>query len=322
MAMEKHHYFNEASQTIVDLLTQITSLAEYRGHICLPDLHYKAEMEGPSSVAVSTGKYLIPTLASVAINDGMSIIRLPINRTQLSDEIIEALFAEINMHAATHRLSMTKYSPSIAELRQVCLHGASALLKKYGLSDDLLEAMELGGVLNDDLIDEDVDRLVPKALLNSRFSRAEFGLNFRGNHFLELQSVDQVRLAHKRFDFTPGDLLIMTHLGPGPFTGNLLRLYSNRQKIPNLHRLFYFVAKLYFHFFENFRREFGFESIVKNFFVPDKYQSFHIDTPIGKDFYKLIQIGTNYGYAYQLGTYCAVRDAVKSIQNRFFRGYY
>ena len=38
---------------------------------------------------------------------------------------------------------------------------------------------------------------------------------------------------------------------------------------------------------------------------------------MGADYYKLIQIGTNYGYAYQIGTYAAVRDAVRKIQMRY-----
>ncbi len=109
----------------------------------------------------------------------------------------------------------------------------------------------------------------------------------------------------------------MTHLGPGPFTGNLLRIYTNREKIPFKHRLLYFFAKIYFHLFEKKRKDLSFFDVIKYFFQPDKYHAFNINTLLGADYYKLIQIGTNYGYAYQIGTYAAVRDAVRKIQMRY-----
>ena len=79
----------------------------------------------------------------------------------------------------------------------------------------------------------------------------------------------------------------------------------------------FFFAKSYFHLLERKRKDLSIKQIIKYFFRPDTYQSFHIDTEIGKDFYKLIQIGTNYGYAYQLGTFTAIRDAVRVVQSKF-----
>jgi hypothetical protein len=312
-------YFNKPTKLIDKLLNNISSIKEYKSHITLPDLHYKSQMEAPSSTAISTGDYIIPSLASAAINDGMSIIKLPFKKDEMNDDIIKDFFTEINSHAAKTKFDMNKYSLTQDELQDVCLNGAKAVLNKFDLPNDISDSLELNGVMNEDLTKEDIDRLIPKALLKSRFSRAEFGLNFRGNHFLEIQSVDKIEDENymKNYDIQIGDLTIMTHLGPGPFTGNLMRIYTNREKIPPIHRIMYFLAKSYFHLFERKRSDLKYTDIMKYFFNPDKYQAYNINTSLGKDFYKLIQIGTNYGYAYQLGTFTAVRDAVRVVQKKY-----
>jgi hypothetical protein len=311
--------FNQPTEHINKLLKEISKSKGYVKHIVLPDLHYKAQMEAPSSTAISTGKYIVPSLASAAINDGMSIIKLPFKKEDLTEKIIKALFTEINLHASKNKLEMNKYSLSEQELLDVCLNGASAVVNKFDLDKNVTSSMELSGAMNEELTSDDVKRLVPKALLRSKFGRAEFGLNFKGNHFLELQYVNE--LVNKEYapgsDVKEGDAMVMTHLGPGPFTGNLMRMYTNRKKLSFLHKTMFFFAKSYFHLLERKRKDLSLKQIVKYFFSPDTYQPFHIETGIGKDFYKLIQIGTNYGYAYQLGTFTAVRDAVRVVQSKF-----
>jgi tRNA-splicing ligase RtcB (3'-phosphate/5'-hydroxy nucleic acid ligase) len=312
-------YFNKSTKKIDELLKSIQSLDEYQKHIILPDLHYKGKMEAPSSTAIATGDFIIPSLASAAINDGMSIIKLPFKKSEITDEIVKSFFSEINSHASKSKFDMNKYSLTKNELLDVCLHGASAVLGKFNLDSNIVKSMELNGVMNKDLTLQDIQRLVPKALLASKFGRGEFGLNFRGNHFLELQYVDKVNNKEyaPELNVTEDDVMVMTHLGPGPFTGNLLRLYTNREKIGPLHRGLYFFAKLYFHFIEGRRDDLSFSEAVKTFFNPKKYQSFDINSSLGRDMYKLIQIGTNYGYAYQLGTFTAIRDAVRKVQSQY-----
>ena len=78
-------------QEVRDLLEAIQSLPEYETHVELPDLHLKDQMEAPSSTAVATGDYIIPTLASAAINDGMSIMKLPWRSSQMSEAIIDPM---------------------------------------------------------------------------------------------------------------------------------------------------------------------------------------------------------------------------------------
>jgi len=207
-------YFNKTTIKIDSLLGDIQSLDEYQKHIILPDLHYKDKMEAPSSTAIATGDFIIPSLASAAINDGMSIIKLPFKKSEITDEVVKSFFSEINSHASKSKFDMNKYSLTKNELLDVCLHGASAVLGKFNLDSNIVKSMELNGVMNKDLTLQDIQRLVPKALLASKFGRGEFGLNFRGNHFLELQYVDKVN--NKKYapelNVREDDVMVMTHL--------------------------------------------------------------------------------------------------------------
>ena len=85
-------YFIKPNNKIKELLNNISLLREYDSHIILPDIHYKPKMEAPSSTAIATGDYIIPSLASAAINDGMSIIKLPFKKDELTSEVIKSFF--------------------------------------------------------------------------------------------------------------------------------------------------------------------------------------------------------------------------------------
>ena len=256
--------FNKPTKHINKLFQDIAKSKAYVKHIVLPDLHYKPQMEAPSSTAISTGKFMVPSLASAAINDGMSIIKLPFKKENLTDEIIKDLFIEINIHASKNKFEMNKYSLSKEELLDVCLNGANAVVDKFDLDKDIINSIELSGAINEELTADDVKRLVPKALLRSKFGRAEFGLNFKGNHFLELQYVNGVvdKEYAKKIEVKEGDALVMTHLGPGPFTGNLLRMYTNRKKLSFLHKTMFFFAKSYFHLLERKRKDLSIKLII------------------------------------------------------------
>ena len=96
-----------------------------------------------------------------------------------------------------------------------------------------------------------------------------------------------------------------------------MRLYSNRKKIPTIQRPLFFLAKIFLHYIESRRSELSLLEIWEFFFAPKKFQEFSIQTELGKDIYKVIQIATNYGYAYQMGTFAAVRDAYQDLTKKY-----
>ena len=100
--------FNKPTKKINKLLHDIAKSKAYVKHIVLPDLHYKPQMEAPSSTAISTGKYIVPSLASAAINDGMSIIKLPFKKEDLTDEIIKDF---LHLEVAAKEKTITRKIP-------------------------------------------------------------------------------------------------------------------------------------------------------------------------------------------------------------------
>ncbi len=292
---------------------RLSELAEkpfIRQVAALPDCHWKKNMELPSSVAVDCGDSVVPDATSVAINDCMSLILTDWHQSAIDEKLLSKLFENVNRRAASGRTQMTEYSPTRQELPDILRHGAPAILDRYGLSPELLGAMERGGSLPvGELSEREFARLVPQVLLRHRGFRAEFGLNFGGNHFLEVQCVDEIvqpELA-RRWNLFPGQVVVMSHLGPGPFTGNLLHLYSRRLKVRLWRRAAYLGLKLPLHVF---RGRGSLAARYRAYFSGRRFQGFPLDSEIGQDLYRVIQLGSNYGYAYQVGCYKAVVDSL------------
>ena len=297
-----------------EIYDALESVDEIRKVLILPDVHVKDQMESLSSAAYDTGNVIIPSLASAAINDGMSVIKLPFKRNEMSDSDLETFFGHINKHASNSKFKKNKYSLTVNEFEEVCRFGARAVMQKFNISDDNLGRMELNGCMGDVSL-ADYKRLMPFFFKFSRFVRCEFGLNFRGNHFLELQKVHEVVKANnfKGTSVEADDLVVMTHLGPGPLTGNLMRLFTNRKKIPTKYRIPYFFAKALYHYFQNPQKFLQAKRKKDLYFNPEEFKSFDVSTQEGKDLLTIIKMGTNYGFAYQMGTFASIIDATKEF---------
>ena len=157
---------------------------------------------------------------------------------------------------------------------------------------------------------------MPRVLRTFPGFRAEFGLNFGGNHFLEVQYVSDLvdTEVAARWNLFPGQVAVMSHLGPGPFTGNLLHLYSRREKVRFCRRMLYFGLKLPLHSLT--RGSASFADRYRAYFRPKRFQGFSLDSEIGRDLFHIILLGSNFGYAYQVGCYKAVSDALEQTARR------
>ena len=277
----------------------------------LPDVHWKPRMETPSSIAVESGSYVVPDATSVALNDCMSVIRTQWHKDELEPQWMEVFFRQLNRCAAPHRGAMTPYSPSVEDLASFLFEGATAAVRRYGMPDHWLDSIEnQGQSAFHHVSSRDLHRIVPWLMRTCRVFRSEFGLNYRGNHFVEVQYVSDIvdpELA-KQWELFPGQVVIMSHLGPGPFTGNLLHLYSKRQKQSSLRRILRAGWKMPWHL--------GRRSDAKRaerwqaFVNPQRFQGFRLDSAIGNELACAIHFGTNCGFAYQVASHRALLDAM------------
>jgi tRNA-splicing ligase RtcB len=275
----------------------------------LPDLHIKGGMEAPSSLVVATQGVIVPHLASSAINDGMGLITTDIDVDGVSTEQLLELLRLINREAAKTKFSTTKYSWSRQQLYKAMLNGVQGLLADYDLDKSWLEAIEnkgKGGVGN--ITEQDIGDCIPGFLRKSKFTRCEIGLNFGGNHFLEIQVVDKVIESKyaERWGLKQGKLGIMYHLGPGPLGGNVLNLYASRAK-PSFHRkVGYAVFRCLYQAMKGWER-------WKTFGGFNPWLVLDVDSKLGRTFETVTGVVDNYGYAYRMGTLRAILDALEKV---------
>jgi tRNA-splicing ligase RtcB len=278
--------------------------------LALPDLHHKANAEVPSSLAIVTRGMVVPEFTSVAINDGMGVLVTDLEAKDLSPEKLTAFFRAMNASAAAHPFARNRLSLSAADLSRAAYSGARAAIERYGLEPAVAEAMEGGGHVDVPGGDRSLSHIVPALLRLTPAGRCEMGLNFAGNHFLEAQVVDTVHdiATARRWGLASGRVVIMYHLGPGPFGGTLLHFYTRRKALAAARAPWFFMAKLGFHF-ERCRRDP--RSAWAVHFRRNGMTPLDPDSADGLHFRQALAMATNVGFAYRVATIAAIRDALR-----------
>jgi len=303
-----------ASSPAVDArLAKLSNLPFVTSVLGLPDRHQKGAMEVPSSIGIATRGVLVPEFTSVAVNDGMGVVATELEERNLTPARVRALLARIGAHASGHVLERNRYSLTTADLRRVLVQGGRAVIRRYELNPSVTERMENGARI---ALSGDPERwlatCVPAPLMNGRLVASEMGLNFGGNHFLEVQVVDEVRdesLA-KRWGLRAGQVVVMYHLGPGPFSGTLLHHYSRRAKLDRDRAPALFLSKLFFHYVQ--RVTLGAPATRwQTHFRMNGMTPIAEGSPEGQAFRAAMAMAMNFGYAYRLATVRAILDGLR-----------
>lgn len=275
----------------------------------LPDLHMKAGMEAPSSLVVATRNSIVPHLVSESINDGMGLITTGISADDVSPQQLDAILGYANKAGATSKAASTAYSWTPELLEAACRGGAEPLLAHYGLPSRFLDAIEDRGRATDTTLSyEDFAAAVPRFLRKTRLTRGEIGLNFGGNHFLEIQAVDRIvdKEQAARFHVQPNELVVMYHLGPGPLGSILSNLYAYRAK-PQLHR------KIGYAMFRNLLHLQKGLHFHRTFARLNGWLAVDADSEQGQALSNVLRVIKNYGFAYRMGTVKAITDALHHV---------
>lgn len=302
-----------ASGPIFERLEEIARLPYVERVLALPDVHWKEQMEIPSSISIVTRDVVVPEFTSAAVNDGMGVVRTSLRERDITPDRLERLFTGINANSAAHFFDTNRYSISGEELRRAVTEGAAGLRSRYGLDASVLDCFEDGGRVPD-RGDGAVPlaEVVPVPLLSTRFSRSEMGLNFGGNHFLEVQVVDQVLDAEvaARWGFERGAVVVMYHLGPGPFGATLLHHYSRRLKLPASRVPLFLLSKLLFHYVQRAGRG----DLAKKWDLHFRFNQrtpFDVRSEEGRLVREALAMAINFGYGYRLATLRAILDGLR-----------
>ena len=302
----------EMPEPIRSALDRLASLPFVESVLALPDVHWKDRMEVPSSIAITTRGMVVPEFTSVAVNDGMGVVKTSLHQDDMTPERIRAFFARICSHAARNFFDTNRYSIGVGDLERVIVQGAGALLSRYGFDERVLNGLEDRGHMPIPGGPFKLTDVVPLPLLLSRFSRSEMGLNFGGNHFLEIQVVDELVDPNQArlWGFSPGQIVVMYHLGPGPFGGTLLNHYATRDKLKDSRRGLFLASKLWFHYVQRLARG-RWSNKWETYFRRHEWNALPADSPEGLLLRQAFAMAINYGHGYRLATMAAIRDAMR-----------
>jgi tRNA-splicing ligase RtcB len=296
-------------------LAELARLPFVRSVLGLPDRHQKGAMEVPSSIGIATRGVIVPEFTSVAVNDGMGVVVTDLRERDLSPARIRALFAWIGSQGASHPLERNRYSLDAATLRRVLVHGGRAVTSRYDLDPAVADRMENGARIE---LPDDPERClstcVPPALMNPRIAASEMGLNFGGNHFLEVQVVDDIRdpALAARWGLRLGQVVVMYHLGPGPFSGNLLHHWSRRTKLDPKRAPALLLSKLAFHYAQRLGHG-ALAAKWRTHFRSNGWTAIPEGSPEGRAFNAAMAMAMNFGYAYRLATVRAILDGLRQV---------
>ena len=293
-----------AAEQIADDIAALEYVVE---SVRLPDLHLKDGMEAPSSLVVATRNAIVPHLVSESINDGMGLISTGFDADDVSPEQLEAILRFVNRAGATSKAASTSYSWTRELLEAACRVGAEPLLEHYGLDPKFLNSIEDRGRATDEPLSySEFASAVPRLLRNTRLTRGEIGLNFGGNHFLEIQRVDRIvdESEAERMRVRPGELVVMYHLGPGPLGSILSNLYAYRSK-PQLHR------KVGYALFRNLLHVAKGLHFHRTFARLNDWLAIDADSDQGRALSSVLRVIKNYGFAYRMATIAGIADALQ-----------
>lgn len=296
--------------------------------LCLPDIHIKTKTEAPCSFVVATVGTIIPQLTAPSVGCGMGLLTTSLTRADITPEKLREFYAAMRAHLGP-RYGFTKnilswlgiisrphniYDLTENELSDAIMYGAAAAQKKYSLPKETLSHIEYTG----NVMSEETRRAFPPRAILPRSAwisgRHDMGYGFKGNHFLEVQYVEDIRDAKtaNAWGITQGQIVIMYHGGGGAVSHYLGRYFANRKKDGGIKtKLLIFLAKLLFHFgsldgMRHMRERWHY------YMKPEKFQAIPTDTYEGRRLWASIAASLNYSYAFRMAIVKRIIDAMQT----------
>src|ERR1019366_7479183 len=178
-----------ADEQLIDRLgegTEGTDLAA--PPVVLPDFCHKTKSEMPSSIAVATQGAIRPTLTDAALNCGMALIALDVERpspaavTDFYRQVAERVPSPPNW----------RRDLSAAEGLRAAAEGADFAAERYELGDAALDRIEGRGRLDIEALGGTRQAKKDLPWIVVQMGRLRFGTIGPSTHFLELQEVEGV----------------------------------------------------------------------------------------------------------------------------------
>ncbi len=198
--------------------------------VLLPDAHIKEKLESPSSAAIAIKDAYSLHLSSPSPNCGMCLLSIPyetdeINKDDLLSDFFQQFIQKVPLVPVENKLTSK-------EVIDIFNSGVKPVIEKYNINPDFQNHIEMNGnVFNDDFTkDYDIRSTMPDFFIE--MSKKYFGVLGGGNHFLEIQSVDEIydSKVAEVFNIKKNQVVIMFHTGSSAVGSLVGRLYSQRKR--------------------------------------------------------------------------------------------
>ena len=298
------------SAETIAALEQIAALEVLSGPVvALPDLHHKPLLECPSSVATATREHIVLGLSSPSPNCGMALARTALRAGDAGDAALDALVSQL-----ARRLSPERRTPLLSseEMTDILLRGAGAAVDRYGLEPSTPDYMDQRGNALPASADAGAVLEALPHLLREVGSR-DFEQIGRGNHFLELQVVDEIHdeAVARAWGLSKSQIVVMYHADSGRLGAFAGRLYAHRRKNTWRGRAIEWRVKLPF-----LLRTGKLERVwqrINYHLLPRALTPIPAESEEGRRVMLALQAGSNYAYANRLAVLAALRDALRAV---------
>jgi RNA-splicing ligase RtcB len=276
--------------------------------VVLPDFCHKEKSEMPSSIAVATQGAIRPTLTDAALNCGMALVTLDVERPKA------AAVTDFYRQVAERFPNPPHWNRDLtsAEVLRAATEGADFAAERYDLSDAELDRIEERGRMEIESLGG--SRRAKKELpwVVRQMGRLRFGSIGPSTHFLELQEVEEVLDPDvaERLGIKAGQVTLQFHNGGGVLTGQIGALYARRKSASRMLRAEMSVQRPLTHLVTARSRQ-QMASRMSNYFAVG-CPSIPMSGDDGRRALLATRLSMNYGFAYRMATYAALRSIAKS----------
>lgn len=270
--------------------------------VVLPDFCHKSKSEMPSSIAVATRGAIRPTLTDAALNCGMALATLDIERPSA------AAVSEFYRRVRERYPNPPGWSRELSrgEVLRAAVEGADFAADRYGIEQRDIDRVEEYGRMDVDRYGgaRSARRELPWICV--QMARLRFGSIGPSTHFLELQEVEEVLepAIAQDLGIAEGQITLQFHNGGGVLTGQIGEMYARRKAASRMLRAEMALAKPLAHLRGHDRT-----SLLQRYsaYFSAGCPSIPIEGDEGRRVMLAQQLSMNYGFAYRLATFATLK---------------
>jgi tRNA-splicing ligase RtcB (3'-phosphate/5'-hydroxy nucleic acid ligase) len=273
----------------------------------LPDFHHKADKEMPSSIAVATTDTIRPTMTCSSLNCGMALVGLDADRP--SAERIVDFYDQVRSrmpYPPGYRRCLTS-----EEVVRFATEGATFAVERFGVDPAALERIEEYGHLDPEPYGgaDRIRRELPWSV--QQLSRIRFATIGPSNHFIELQTVEEVLDpgAARLLGVSAGQTTMQYHGGGGSLPGELGLLFGRRKRFPRAVRAQMAVQKPLYHLAT--ARSLEELALRRRLYFSRDYPPVERDTTEGERLMLSNIMAMNYGFAFRVAVFSILTELAR-----------